>query len=99
MLCARDRKLLEETAEKIGGAHVLSRSICASHRRPAGGGSRSGSLRRHRHRGEQRGSHEAGRFRNPHQENWMDGYALKMFGAVRLTRAAWPHLRERRARS
>ncbi|WP_135468173.1 SDR family oxidoreductase [Crenalkalicoccus roseus] len=24
---------------------------------------------------------------------WADGYALKLFGAVRLTRAAWPHLR------
>ncbi len=25
----------------------------------------------------------------------MDGYALKMFGAVRLTRAAWPYLKAR----
>ena len=24
---------------------------------------------------------------------WEDGYALKLYGAVRLTRAAWPHLR------
>ena len=24
---------------------------------------------------------------------WTDGYALKLFGAVRLTRAAWPHLK------
>jgi 3-oxoacyl-[acyl-carrier protein] reductase len=24
---------------------------------------------------------------------WADGYALKLFGAVRLSRAAWPHLR------
>ncbi|MGH9678736.1 MAG: SDR family NAD(P)-dependent oxidoreductase, partial [Candidatus Acidiferrales bacterium] len=28
--------------------------------------------------------------------DWLDGYALKFFGAVRLTRAAWPHLKERR---
>lgn len=27
-------------------------------------------------------------------EDWADGYALKMFGAVRLARAAWPLLRE-----
>jgi 3-oxoacyl-[acyl-carrier protein] reductase len=27
--------------------------------------------------------------------DWMDGFALKFFGAVRLTRAAWPHLKER----
>ena len=27
--------------------------------------------------------------------DWADGYALKFFGAVRLTRAAWPHLKGR----
>jgi 3-oxoacyl-[acyl-carrier protein] reductase len=27
--------------------------------------------------------------------DWADGYALKFFGAVRLTRAAWPHLKAR----
>jgi NAD(P)-dependent dehydrogenase (short-subunit alcohol dehydrogenase family) len=26
-------------------------------------------------------------------EDWADGFALKFFGAVRLTRAAWPHLK------
>src|SRR5262245_61681735 len=24
-------------------------------------------------------------------EDWADGYALKMFGAMRCSRAAWPH--------
>ena len=28
-------------------------------------------------------------------EDWSDGYALKFFGAVRLARAAWPHLKAR----
>jgi NAD(P)-dependent dehydrogenase (short-subunit alcohol dehydrogenase family) len=28
--------------------------------------------------------------------DWSDGFALKFFGAVRLTRAAWPHLKARR---
>jgi NAD(P)-dependent dehydrogenase (short-subunit alcohol dehydrogenase family) len=28
--------------------------------------------------------------------DWLDGYALKFFGAVRLTREAWPHLKARR---
>src|SRR5262245_58551174 len=27
-------------------------------------------------------------------EDWTDGFALKFFGAVRLTRAAWPHLKQ-----
>ena len=26
--------------------------------------------------------------------DWTDGFALKFFGAVRLTRAAWPHLKQ-----
>jgi 3-oxoacyl-[acyl-carrier protein] reductase len=26
------------------------------------------------------------------EEDWADGFALKFFGSVRLTRAAWPHL-------
>jgi 3-oxoacyl-[acyl-carrier protein] reductase len=26
------------------------------------------------------------------EQDWADGFALKFFGAVRLTRAAWPHL-------
>src|SRR5690606_27195992 len=28
------------------------------------------------------------------EDDWEDGYALKFRGAVRMTRAAWPHLRE-----
>src|ERR1700681_2441785 len=29
-------------------------------------------------------------------DDWLDGFALKFLGAVRLTRAAWPHLKQRR---
>jgi 3-oxoacyl-[acyl-carrier protein] reductase len=29
-------------------------------------------------------------------DDWLDGFALKFFGAVRLTRAAWPHLKTSR---
>jgi 3-oxoacyl-[acyl-carrier protein] reductase len=28
------------------------------------------------------------------EEDWQDGFALKFHGYVRMTRAAWPHLRE-----
>src|SRR5665213_1678406 len=28
--------------------------------------------------------------------DWADGFALKFYGAMRLTRAAWPHLKARR---
>ncbi len=30
------------------------------------------------------------------EADWTDGFALKFYGAVRLTRAAWPHLKARR---
>lgn len=39
------------------------------------------------------GATKRGDFEVLTDEDWQDGYALKMFGAVRLTRAAWPHLR------
>ena len=29
-------------------------------------------------------------------DDWIDGFALKLHGAVRLTRAAWPHLKNRK---
>ena len=39
------------------------------------------------------GATQRGDFLALSDEAWADGYALKLFGAVRLTRAAWPHLR------
>jgi 3-oxoacyl-[acyl-carrier protein] reductase len=42
------------------------------------------------------GATRRGDFESLTDEDWMDGFALKFFGAVRLTRAAWPHLRASR---
>jgi len=39
------------------------------------------------------GATKRGEFEELTEEDWADGYALKFFGAVRLTRAAWPHLK------
>jgi 3-oxoacyl-[acyl-carrier protein] reductase len=39
------------------------------------------------------GATKRGRFEDLTEEDWADGFALKFFGAVRLTRAAWPHLK------
>ena len=39
------------------------------------------------------GATRRGEFLKLTDEDWTDGFALKFFGAVRLTRAAWPHLR------
>jgi len=42
------------------------------------------------------GATKRGEFLELTDEDWADGFALKFFGAVRLTRAAWPHLKERK---
>jgi 3-oxoacyl-[acyl-carrier protein] reductase len=39
------------------------------------------------------GATQRGDFTTLSDAAWEDGYALKLHGAVRLTRAAWPHLR------
>jgi 3-oxoacyl-[acyl-carrier protein] reductase len=40
------------------------------------------------------GATRRGDFLSLTDEDFVDGFALKYFGAVRLTRAAWPHLKE-----
>ena len=42
------------------------------------------------------GATKRGEFEVLTEEDWADGFALKFFGAVRLTRAAWPHLKNAR---
>ena len=42
------------------------------------------------------GSTRRGEFESLTDDDWTDGFALKFFGAVRLTRAAWPHLKQSR---
>ena len=41
------------------------------------------------------GATRRGEFLELSETDWMDGFALKFFGAVRLLRAAWPYLKER----
>lgn len=42
------------------------------------------------------GATKRGAFLSLSDDDWADGFALKFFGAMRLTRAAWPHLAARR---
>jgi NAD(P)-dependent dehydrogenase (short-subunit alcohol dehydrogenase family) len=42
------------------------------------------------------GATKRGDFFELTEADWTDGFALKFFCAVRMTRAAWPHLKERR---
>jgi 3-oxoacyl-[acyl-carrier protein] reductase len=39
------------------------------------------------------GATKRGEFEQLTEADWAEGFALKFFGAVRLTRAAWPHLK------
>lgn len=41
------------------------------------------------------GATKRGDFLTLSDEDWQDGFALKFFGAMRLSRAAWPHLQKR----
>jgi 3-oxoacyl-[acyl-carrier protein] reductase len=42
------------------------------------------------------GATRRGDFESLTDNDWTDGFALKFFGAVRLTRAAWPYLKQSR---
>jgi NAD(P)-dependent dehydrogenase (short-subunit alcohol dehydrogenase family) len=42
------------------------------------------------------GATRRGDFLEMPDTDWVDGFALKFFGAVRLARVAWPHLKQRR---
>jgi NAD(P)-dependent dehydrogenase (short-subunit alcohol dehydrogenase family) len=42
------------------------------------------------------GATRRGEFLELSEADWADGFALKFFGAVRLSRAAWPYLKERK---
>ncbi len=42
------------------------------------------------------GTTKTGKFTELTDADWADGYQVKVFGAVRLARAAWPHLKQRK---
>ena len=100
VLCARDAGLLDAAAAEIraGGGRVCvapldlrlpeSAAILVHAAVDAFGGidilvNNAGATKR-------------GDFEALTDDDWADGYALKLFGAVRVTRAAWPYLRERK---
>ncbi len=93
VVCARSRELLDAVAREIGAAHVVAldlrlpespASVVEAAVKTFGGVdilvNNAGATKR-------------GDFETLTESDWMDGYALKMFGAVRMTRAAWPYLK------
>ena len=100
VIAARDKAALAAAAEEIGQIGGKVKTFAADLREPEAPGAlvraaleafgaidivvnNAGATRR-------------GEFLELSDADWMDGFALKFFGAVRLVRAAWPHLKERR---
>ena len=100
ILCARDEGLLASAVKEIVEAHGNATSIALDLRIPESAGklvdfaTQIGS-------GvdivvNNAGATKRDAFLTLTDEDWADGFALKFFGAMRLTRAAWPHLKTSR---
>jgi NAD(P)-dependent dehydrogenase (short-subunit alcohol dehydrogenase family) len=95
VLCARDEKLLNDTADIIG-PNALAVPIDLRLRDSAAkvvdaALARFGALDVLVNNA---GATKRGDFETLTDDDFIDGFALKFFAGVRLTRAAWPHLRK-----
>jgi 3-oxoacyl-[acyl-carrier protein] reductase len=100
MLTARDAKALEEVAEAIRGKQRKSAVRALDLREPSAAETLVEAVR-HEFGGldilvNNAGATKRGDFFALSDTDWEDGYALKFFAHVRLARAAWPLLKERR---
>lgn len=95
VLCARDEKLLIETAEAIGPKAL---AISVDLRLPDSAArvvdAAAGKFGTVDVLVNNAGATKRGDFEALTDEDFIDGFALKFFGAVRMTRAAWPMLRK-----
>jgi 3-oxoacyl-[acyl-carrier protein] reductase len=97
VLCARDEKLLKETEREIAAAGGAAAFVPVDLRTPDAG-ARVADLAKTIY-GQidivvnNAGATKRGEFTDLTDADWADGFALKFFGAVRLTRAAWPMLK------
>jgi NAD(P)-dependent dehydrogenase (short-subunit alcohol dehydrogenase family) len=97
VLCARDEELLKKTAAEIG-PDTLTMAVDL---RQADAASRvvDAAVKKFSTLDvlvNNAGATKRGDFEELTDEDFHDGFALKYFGAVRMTRAAWPHLRMRK---
>src|SRR6476646_765370 len=97
VLTARDQALLDAAAAEIRAASGTAESIALDLRAPgAGRGIVEFAIARF---GlidivvNNAGATKRGDFLDLTDDDFADGFALKYFGSVRLTRAAWPHLK------
>jgi NAD(P)-dependent dehydrogenase (short-subunit alcohol dehydrogenase family) len=98
VLCARTGEMLNDVVREIASAGGIATALAVDLREPDAGTrivdfalqsggtldivvNNAGATRR-------------GEFVKLTDEDWADSFALKFFGAVRVTRAAWPHLQK-----
>ncbi len=97
VLCARSADLLNQAAREIEEAGGAAAAIALDLRIPDAPARLAGFALEKFGRIDivvnNAGATKRGEFAELSEEDWADGFALKFFGAVRLTRAAWPHLK------
>ncbi len=97
VLCARSQLDLERTVHDIQTAKGQAASLALDLRIPDAPPQLAGFAMEKFGRIDivvnNAGATKRGEFLNLSEQDWADGFALKFFGAVRLTRAAWPHLK------
>jgi len=97
VLTARDQALLDAAAAEIRAAGGTAESIALDLRAPgAGRGIVEFAIARFGRIDivvNNAGATKRGDFLDLTDDDFADGFALKYFGSVRLTRAAWPHLK------
>ncbi|HLQ76541.1 MAG TPA: SDR family oxidoreductase [Terriglobia bacterium] len=99
VVCARGAEALEEVVLTIAKTGGTASSIVADLRDPVQP-ARVASFAIEMYGGidiivNNAGATRRGEFVELSDDDWADGFALKFFGAVRLTRAAWPQLKAR----
>jgi len=97
VLCARDIAALDSGVKEIEGAGGIAASMALDLRLPESPAQLAG-FAAERFGGidivvNNAGATKRGGFLELTEDDWSDGFALKLFAAVRLTRAAWPHLK------
>jgi NAD(P)-dependent dehydrogenase (short-subunit alcohol dehydrogenase family) len=97
-ICARDRDALQEAAREIEASGVRVAAVPLDLRL----GESADRLVREAYAAFEKidilvnnaGATKRGEFLELTEDDWTDGFALKFFGAVGVTRCAWPHIRE-----
>ncbi len=96
LLVARSAAALEEAAAALPGAAGFAADLRRREAAAQAVGAAVGRFGRLDLLVNCAGATQRGDFLTLDDAAWEDGFALKFFGAVRLSRAAWPHLRTAR---